>query len=139
MASADLMTVMLEGASDSDQVELDELTIQLRASLLELEVDRVELVRSQSAPAGSKPSDAIALGALAVSLSPIALRGVLRLLETWITNRPIRKVRVSFGEDSIELEQASSEDQRRLVDAFIAAHPPIPSVQPGRDDAPSGT
>ncbi|MBB4711498.1 hypothetical protein [Streptomyces luteogriseus] len=133
------MTVMLEGAPASDRVELDELTIQLRASLLELEVDRVELVRSRSVPAGSKPSDAIALGALAVSLSPIALRGVLRLLETWITNRPIRKVRVSFGEDSIELEQASSEDQRRLVDAFIAAHLPIPGVQPDRDDAPSGT
>ena len=64
---------------------------------------------------------------------------MLRLLETWITSRPIRKVRVSFGEDSIELEQASSEDQWRLVDAFVAAHLPISSVQPDRDDAPSGT
>jgi hypothetical protein len=74
------MTVMLEGAPDSDQVELGELTIQLRVTLLEWEVDRGELIRSQSAPAGSKPSDATALGALAVSLSSIALRGSAQAL-----------------------------------------------------------
>ncbi|MCX5051976.1 hypothetical protein OG895_32430 [Streptomyces sp. NBC_00201] len=116
------MTVTLEGAPDSDPVELDELTIQLRAALLELDVDRVEPVRVDETPEGSKPGDAVAVGVLAITLSPIALRGVLRLLETWMANRPVRKVRVVFGDDNIELEQASAEDQRRLVDAFIVAH-----------------
>ncbi|MFI9175740.1 hypothetical protein [Streptomyces lincolnensis] len=131
MANANLMIVTLEGAPDGDVVELDELTVQLRADLLELDVERVESVRATEAPAGAKPGDAIALGVLAVTLSPIVLRGVFRLLETWLTNRPVRKVRVVFGEDSIELEQASAEDQRRLVDAFIAAHEPVRIADPG--------
>lgn len=130
MANADLMTVTLEGAPDSDPVELDELTIQLRAALLELDVDRVEPVRVDETPAGSKPGDAVAVGVLAITLSPIALRGVLRLLETWMANRPVRKVRVVFGDDNIELEQASAEDQRRLVDAFIVAHGSAAHVGP---------
>ncbi|MEU9896359.1 hypothetical protein AB0H67_22965 [Streptomyces phaeochromogenes] len=132
------MTVTLEGAPDGDLVELDELTVQLRAGLLELEVDRVELVRVEDTPAGSKPGDAIAIGVLAVALSPVALRGVLRLLETWMTRRPIRKVRVVFGDDSIELEHASTEDQRRLVDAFIEAHEPVSSVELEGEAGPSG-
>ncbi len=130
MATADLMTVTLEGAPDSDPVELDELTIQLRAALLELDVDRVEPVRVDETPEGSKPGDAVAVGVLAITLSPIALRGVLRLLETWMANRPVRKVRVVFGDDNIELEQASAEDQRRLVDAFIVVHGSAAHVGP---------
>lgn len=132
------MTVTLQGAPDSDSVELDELTLQLRADLLDFEVDRVEPVRIQEAPAGSKPGDTIAMGVLAVTLSSVALRGVFRLLETWMTNRPIRKVRVVFGDDSIELEEASAEDQRRLVDAFIEAHEPRSSVEPEGAAGPSG-
>ncbi|MEX1657735.1 hypothetical protein ABZ960_31955 [Streptomyces pseudovenezuelae] len=124
------MTVTLEGAPDSDPVELDELTIQLRAALLELDVDRVEPVRVEETPEGSKPGSAVAVGVLAITLSPIALRGVLRLLEAWMANRPVRKVRVVIGDDSIELEQASAEDQRRLVDAFIVAHASAARVEP---------
>ncbi|MFF7655784.1 hypothetical protein ACFZCY_39195 [Streptomyces sp. NPDC007983] len=129
------MTITLEGTSDSDLVELDELTVELRSHLLELEVDRVEQLRTEDTPTGSKPGDVIALGVLAVALSPVVLRGVFRLLETWMTNRPIRRVRVVFGNDSIELEQASAADQRRLVDAFIVSHEP---VGPEDEAGPSG-
>jgi hypothetical protein len=138
VANTDLMTVTLEGAPDSDLTELDELTLQLRAGLLELDVDRVDPVRLEEAPAGSKSGGAVALGALAVTLSPMALRAVFRLLETWMSNRPVRKVRVVFGEDSIELEQASAEDQRRLVDAFIVAHGPVSPAEPEDASGPSG-
>ncbi|WP_328665255.1 hypothetical protein OG905_38870 [Streptomyces sp. NBC_00322] len=132
------MTVTLEGAPDSDTVELDELTAQLRGRLLELDVDRVESVRIDEAPAGSKPGDAVTLGVLGVTLSPIVLREVFRLLETWMTHRPIRKVRVVFGDDSIELEQATTEDQRRLVEAFIVTHGPVSRAEPeGEADASS--
>ncbi|MEU9345899.1 hypothetical protein AB0D74_32310 [Streptomyces sp. NPDC048278] len=138
MADTDLMTVTLEGARDSDQVEIDELTLQLRAGLLELDVHRVEPVQVGETPAGSKSGGAVALGVLAVTLSPVALRGVFRLLETWVTNRPIRKVRVVFGDDSIELEHASAEDQRRLVDAFIAVHGPASPAEPVNESGLSG-
>ncbi|MFD9485230.1 hypothetical protein ACFWBX_14800 [Streptomyces sp. NPDC059991] len=124
------MTVTLEGASDSDRVELDQLTVKLRADLLELDVESVELARTEETPTGAKVGDAVALGLLTVTLSPIALRGVFRLLETWMVSRPIRRVRVVLGDDSIELEQASVEEQERLVGAFIVAHAPDLPVDP---------
>ncbi|WP_255954871.1 hypothetical protein [Streptomyces odontomachi] len=139
MASADSMIVRLEGAPDGDHEELDELAVQLRRELLELDVDRVERVRQQSNSVGSKSGDAIALGVLTVTLSPIALRGVFRLLEVFVKNRPVRKVRVDFGDDSIELEHVSPLDQRRLVDAFIAAHQPRPDEQSQTEEEPSGS
>jgi len=121
-----VMNLVLEGSADSDQEELDTLTLQLRERLLELDIDRAELNRSDGAPDGSKPGDVIALGALAVTMAPFALRSVVRLLETWIGHRPVRTVSITIGEDSLELQAVSSGDQRKLIDAFITRQGPTP-------------
>ncbi|OKK14184.1 hypothetical protein [Streptomyces sp. CB02400] len=125
------MRLVLTGGQDSDQEELDQLALQLRERLLELDVDYVEPVRSGDVPDGAKPVDAFAVGALAVTLAPIALRSVLDLVRTWIENRPVRTVSVTLGEDSLELEAVSSADQRRIVDDFLAAHGP--EAEPAAD------
>ncbi|MFC5955266.1 hypothetical protein ACFP51_12440 [Streptomyces pratens] len=127
------MQLVLTGGPDSDQEELDELTRHLRERLLELDVDRVEPVRSGPVPAGAKPVDAIAVGALAVTLAPIALRSVLGLVQTWIENRPVRTVSIALGEDSLELEAVSAADQRRLIEAFLAARAATTREDGGRD------
>ena len=124
------MRLELTGRQDSDQEELDELTLLLRERLLELDVDAVETVRSGDVPDGAKPVDAIAVGALALTLAPIAFRSVLDLVRTWIENRPVRSVSVTLGDDSLELEAVSSADQRRIVDAFLAAHGPQAEPEP---------
>ncbi|WP_369255070.1 hypothetical protein [Streptomyces sp. R35] len=121
-----VMNLVLEGSADSDQEELDTLTRQLRKRLLELDIDRAELNRSDAAPDGSKPGDVIALGALAVTMAPFALRSVVRLVETWIGHRPVRTVSITIGEDSLELQAVSPGDQRKLIDAFITRHGPTP-------------
>ncbi|MEV5331087.1 hypothetical protein [Streptomyces werraensis] len=128
------MHLVLQGGSDSDQEELDALTLQLRERLLELDVDDVTLERSGDVPVGAKPVDAIAVGALAVTLAPIALRSVLDLVRTWIENRPVRTIALTLGEDSLELEAASSADQQRLIEAFLAAHPPQTDGGAGQAD-----
>lgn len=116
------VNLVLTGAPDSDQEELDSLAVQLRSQLLELEVDRVALTRSGEAPAGAKPGDLITLGALTVTLAPFALRAVLRLAEAWIEHRPVRTVSITIGEDTLELQAVSSADQRRLIETFVATH-----------------
>lgn len=122
--------LVLEKSEDSDQAELDALTRQLRGRLLELDVYRVELDRSGQAPAGAKPGEVITLGALVVTTAPFALRSVVRLLHTWLENRPIRVVTMTIDGDSIEVQNLSSEDQRRLIEAFIAEHGPVPPLGP---------
>jgi hypothetical protein len=56
------LTVVLDGGSDTDAPELAELTGQLRRRLLELDVERVELVRSAEVPVRAKPLDAVSIG-----------------------------------------------------------------------------
>lgn len=133
------MQLVLTGVPDSDREELDELTRHLRERLLELDVDRVEPVRADHVPAGAKPADAIAVGALAVTLAPLALRSVLGLVQTWIENRPVRTVSITLGDDSLELEAVSAADQQRLIEAFLAART-APGEHGGRgaDDDSSG-
>jgi hypothetical protein len=128
------MHLVLAGSQDSDQEELDELTLQLRERLLELDVDDVELNRSGAVPAGAKPVDALAVGALAVTMAPIALRSVLDLVRTWIETRPVRTVSITLGEDSLDLEAVSSADQQRLIEAFLAARAPEPDAGTGQGD-----
>lgn len=125
------INVVLEGGEGSDPEELDSYTLALREHLLELDVEDVVLDRSGAAPEGAKPGEAIALGALAVTAAPFALRSVVLLLQAWIENRPVRRVSILVGEDSLEVEALSSADQRRLVEAFIARHTsPHPAAEP---------
>ncbi|GGV72662.1 hypothetical protein GCM10010294_33860 [Streptomyces griseoloalbus] len=127
------MRLVLTGRQDGDREELDELTLQLRERLLELDVDEVEPDRSGDIPDGAKPVDAIAVGALAVTMAPIALRSVLDLVRTWIENRPVRTVALTLGEDSLELEAVSAADQQRLIEAFLAAHGPDAQEPPAQE------
>ncbi|MFG2303504.1 hypothetical protein [Actinacidiphila glaucinigra] len=116
--------VELEGAADSDQEELEALTLELRQHLLEFEVEQAELARRAVAPDGTKVAGALTVGALIVTVGVPLLPKVLDVIKAWIENRPVRTATVTIGEDSIEVEALSSSDQRRLIDAFIASHGP---------------
>ncbi|MFF7145986.1 hypothetical protein [Streptomyces sp. SID2888] len=108
------------GAADVDDDELQELVLSLREHLLELDVEDVRLRRDQL-PEDAKSAEALTLGALVVSLAPVMLRGILRCVETWMQNRPVRSVRVDVDGRTIEVAAASRDDQRRLIDAYIRA------------------
>ncbi|MFF4355943.1 hypothetical protein [Streptomyces sp. NPDC001604] len=117
---ADGMRLVLSGGDELDGEELDALTRQLRKRLLELDVDDVKVERSDAAPPpGAKPGELISVGALAVSLAPAVFRPALRVVETWLQNRPARTVKVEVDGRTLELGQASPEEQRLLVEAFL--------------------
>jgi hypothetical protein len=122
MEESQKLTLAIDGGPDTDAREVSELTAQLRQRLLELDVDTVELVRSDEIPEGAKPGDAINLGALLVTLAPTILPAVVGLLKDWLAHRPVRTAKVTIDGDSIELTRASSEDQARLVEAFAERH-----------------
>jgi hypothetical protein len=116
------ITITLGAGPDSDERELDELTSQLRRQLLELDVESVEAVRSEDVPAGAKPVDVAAIGALAVSLAPNALKQVMAMVEQWVANRRTNSVKVVVGGDSIELANAGRAEQEQLVQMFVEKH-----------------
>ncbi len=114
------LVLALEGASHSDPVELDQLTGQLRRRLLELDVDDVRAVRTDEIPPGAKPVDPVTLGALIVTAGPAVVKAVGDLVGRWMENRPIQTVKLTIGEESLELSSASPEERERLVDLFVA-------------------
>jgi hypothetical protein len=121
MAAIDSMRLVVSGEADVDQDELDELAAQLRRRLLELDVDDVRVGRSDgTVPEGAKPGELIAVGALAVSLAPAVLRPALRLVETWMQNRPVRTVKIEVDGRVLELGHATAQQQQRLVESFLS-------------------
>jgi hypothetical protein len=119
-----LTELVLQPASDVDQEELDQLTSQLRRCLLdEVDVDTVNAGATiQAAPDGAKSQYASIFGTLALGLTPVTLHSLIRVVQAWLKNRPVRTVKVTIEGDSIEVSHMSSSDQRRLIDSFIERH-----------------
>lgn len=138
--------VMLEvvGAADVDDEELQELTLSLRRHLLDLDVDDVRPAPGGQVPRGAKPAETVAAGALVLTAAPVLLRAVLRCVEEWLRNRPVRTVRLELSGRTIDLGAASARDQRRLIEEFVragetAAADPAGTSGAGGTDGSDGT
>jgi hypothetical protein len=120
--------VELVPTRDTDEEELAYLAGLLRRELLALDVEDVRVARDAAEPPLlAKSGEAVAVGALVVTVAPLLLRQVIKLIDTWLRNRPLRTVKVELDGRSIELGHASVEDQQRLIDAFVnAGTPPTP-------------
>jgi hypothetical protein len=116
------LTLEIEGTPDSDREELAQLTGQLRSQLLELDVERVDLVRGGQAPPGSKVVDPITIGAIIITLAPTVIQAVVGLVQNWHKDHPVSSIKVTLGDDSVELANASPEQLEQLTRAFIARH-----------------
>lgn len=101
-----------------DDVEYDRLTQQLRRRLLELDVERVQLVRTGQGPLGAKSADAVAQGALLVTLAPIALTGVLGLIQTWLGRNSHATVELTLPGKSVKVTGARRADTELLLREF---------------------
>jgi hypothetical protein len=107
---------------DDDAAELEDQTIQLRSELLELNVDAVERPPGDPAPEGSRGPEVALMGALLVEVSRGWVGRVMETIQGWVSRRRTRTVKVSLDGDSIEVNNLSDEDQRRLLEAFLARH-----------------
>jgi hypothetical protein len=48
------------------------------------------------------------------------LRPALRLVETWMQNRPVRTVKIEVDGRVLELGHATAQQQQRLVESFLS-------------------
>ncbi len=111
---------------DADAERLAALSGYLRAELLQLDVEDVVPPRAGDAPPGARAVDVTAAGALLVALGQSAegLRSVVSAITGWLGRGEgtRRTVRLELGCDTLELSQASTADQDRLIDLFISQH-----------------
>jgi hypothetical protein len=111
--------------SDCDAELSERLIRQLRAELLELDVESVRFGDGDPMPDGVKAADPVTVGAIVVALS--ASRGVfislIATLRDWLNRHAARhRVSVTIGNDTLVLEKTSAEQRQQLVDAFVRRH-----------------
>lgn len=116
------LQVEVDLEADADAVELDEATRRLRQELLELDVEDVERPASAAPPEGARGVETAILGTLLITASGEVIAAVVRRVESWLTRRSSRSVKLAIEGDSIELTDLSSGDQKRLLEAFLARH-----------------
>jgi len=115
---------------DTDREENERFVSRVRAELRGLDIDALRVHASASGdvpPAGAKAVDPVTVGAVVLTLS--ASGGVLPMLvETlrdWLGRQSARhRVSVTVDGDTIELERASADERRELIDAFVRRHRP---------------
>jgi hypothetical protein len=120
MAESEDLILEVVGASDSDAEELAALTDNLRRQLLDLYIDDARPLRGGEVPAGAKSVEAVTTGMLVLSMAPAMLAATVTVLQSWLANRKVGTIKVTRGDDSIELVDPSKADQRRLIDDFLA-------------------
>jgi hypothetical protein len=110
-----------EGA---DPAELADLTASLREELWDLEIDRVSAPSAGEAPAGTRGLEFAAIGALIVEFASSAeiLTKVVDAIRSWAGGRENRTIKIGIDGDTLEIAGASSEEQERLISAWIERH-----------------
>jgi Effector Associated Constant Component 1 len=114
------LRVEVDGEPEADAQERDELTRALRDELLELDVDAVDRPETP-APEGARGAG-IELGTLLVTFGQGALGLVTSTIARWAARRSGRSVTLELDGDRIELSGVSEDDQRRLIETFVARH-----------------
>lgn len=121
-ARGELAVELLAGPG-IDAEELAGLTGRLRAELLDLDVDAVRPGDGGAAPEDSKGIGLVAAGELLVQfVGQDVLQSVISGIRSWLGRQRARSVKLTLDGDSIELTGASSADQDRLIDLWVARH-----------------
>ena len=117
------LDIQIDLGPEAEAEEVAAAALRLRRDLLELDVDAVELARAGEPPPGTRAVDFIALGTLIVTIGNSGLlSSVVSAMRSWLGGHPQRSIKLQLGGDVLELTGVSSEEQRRLADAWIRRH-----------------
>jgi hypothetical protein len=121
MADPGVLELCVSPDSESDLDELADAVGRLRTELLELDVLGVDTKAAMPTPEHAKGLGAVA-GALVVRLGSLSgLRAVLEVIRSW-AGRTNRTVEVSLDGDTLKVVGATSAQQEKIIDAWIARH-----------------
>jgi hypothetical protein len=118
-------TVALQLTSaELDPEYLADLTGGLRAEILSLPVESVDLAPAGEPPPGAKAGEALAVGALVVSIAPALVESLMAIISSWLTRQP--------GDVELVIDgnrfrgRVSRAERERLVAAYLKRVDPEP-------------
>jgi hypothetical protein len=106
------------GVKGADARALDDLTRGLSNELRQAEVHSVERISEGDAPPGSK-GDPFTIGWLVVTLTPIVAAKVFDILVDWAKRGHGRTIKVTLGQDTIELSGATRKEREKLLNKWL--------------------
>jgi hypothetical protein len=123
VADVDGLVLQVLPTADSDTEELVDLAGQLRAELLDMDAVSVSPLAAQAAPDGAKGLGTLA-GWLTAQFGTLdGLRAMVSAVRSW-TSRTGRTVEISMGGDVLKVTAATSQQQEKIIDAWLARHAP---------------
>ena len=123
MADVDRLIVQVMSAADSDAEELADLAGGLRAELLDVDAASVAPLTAEAAPEGAKGLGDLA-GWLLVQFGTLdGLRALVAAVRGF-SSRTGRTVEVSIGGDALRVTGVTSQQQREIIDVWLARHGP---------------
>ncbi len=118
MNNQELIKLNLEvSASDASEDEIDAMTRQLLSELKETNVESASLVKSGSAPEGTKSVDPVTAGAIAIAVLPGMLSKIIETIQAWVlrgNNRTV-KFKGKVAGQTIDFEGSADDLQKLLV------------------------
>jgi hypothetical protein len=124
VVDADGLILQVLPEADSDAEELADLVEGLHAELLGMDAASVAPLTAEAAPAGAKGLDGTLAGWLLVQFgTPDGLRAVMAAVRLW-TSRTRRTVEVSIDGDPLKVTGVTSQQQEKIIDAWLARHAP---------------
>ena len=119
------LIININHSPDDDDEQLEQLTLQLKEDLRELDVDKVHFIRKGDAPTGTKGDDVTRWGSLFVTLAASGgiLPSVINTIQSWLTHHEGRSIRMKIDDDELEVKgMISDEEEHRLIDDWINRH-----------------
>ena len=123
MADVDRLILQVLPVADSDAEELADLAGGLHAELLGVDGASVAPLTAEAAPEGAKGLGDVAGWLVAQFGTLDGLRAVVATVRGW-ASRTGRTVEVSIDGDVLKVTGVTSQQQEKIIDAWLARHAP---------------
>ena len=123
MADADGLVLQVLPVADSDAEELAGLAADLHAELLSVDGASVAPLPAEAALEGAKGLGDVAGWLLVQFGTPDGLRALVGGIRGF-ASRTGRTVEVSIGGDALKVSGVTSQQQREIIDVWLARHAP---------------
>lgn len=122
------ISLVIDAGPDSDLEDLARVTQQLREELLDLDVEDVQVPRTEVAADHTKAGDVMTWGTLLVSLGGTVevLPAVVGVVQEWLKRREQHSVTIEFatqhGIEKLQLSGASTDQVQLFIDQWFTRH-----------------
>ncbi len=109
--------------ADGDALAASEASEKLLEELDRLDFDRLDRATTTTTEDGTRSGTVAIVGTLVgLVSSPAVVRGAVEVVKSWLVRRERGTVKITCGDDVLELNAVSRSQQDALVKAFLERH-----------------